>query len=225
MNDKKILILKVLVGSRANGLANEESDYDYRGVYVLPTSKILSLGFNYKGSHWIEGEKEDQTAWEIGHFLKLSLNCNPTVLEVFKSTIQWDLKETKNIGLELIELFPYVWNPHDAFNAFCGYSYNQQKKMLINHLDRWNKYGVAYLRVLWNLCDLLETKTFSLEIKDTAFKIILQQIKNQELKPGQIIDYADQLKKRAEKALSFCNHTPDLEKVNNFLLKVRKEFW
>jgi len=47
--DKKI-ILKVLVGSRAHGLANKDSDYDYRAVYVLPTSKILSLGYKYKGN-------------------------------------------------------------------------------------------------------------------------------------------------------------------------------
>ena len=39
-------ILKVLVGSRAHELHNKNSDYDYRGVFVLPTSEIFSL--NYK---------------------------------------------------------------------------------------------------------------------------------------------------------------------------------
>lgn len=31
-------VLKVLVGSRAHGLHNQDSDFDYRGVYVAPTS-------------------------------------------------------------------------------------------------------------------------------------------------------------------------------------------
>jgi predicted nucleotidyltransferase len=30
-------ILKVLVGSRAHDLYTEDSDYDYRGVFIYPT--------------------------------------------------------------------------------------------------------------------------------------------------------------------------------------------
>ena len=85
MENKKI-ILKVLVGSRAHGLADENSDYDYRAVYVVPTSKILSINYKYVANTWIEG-KEDNTAYEIGHFLKLACNCNPTILEVLKAPI------------------------------------------------------------------------------------------------------------------------------------------
>lgn len=230
--DNKRYILKTLVGSHAHGLAGPKSDYDYRGVYVLPTKDILSLGYNYKGSHWLEGE-QDQTAYEIGHFLHLATKCNPTILEVMVAPIQDSLIKTYktghgdlwNIGAELRTLLPYCWNPQDAFNAFVGYALNQRKKMLDNHLDRWHKYGVAYLRTLWNLCDLLETGTFNLEVKDPVFKIVLVQIRNQELTSGQIIDYAEALKIRATKALQLCNHKQDVTKVNEFLLKVRKEFW
>ncbi|MBI2020193.1 nucleotidyltransferase domain-containing protein [Candidatus Daviesbacteria bacterium] len=37
------LILKVLVGSKAHGLANKDSDTDYRGVFVESTSEILAM--------------------------------------------------------------------------------------------------------------------------------------------------------------------------------------
>jgi predicted nucleotidyltransferase len=40
------------------------SDMDIRGVFVVPTSEILSLGYKEKSTSWIEGEKEDQTAVE-----------------------------------------------------------------------------------------------------------------------------------------------------------------
>ena len=113
MNPEKEIILKVLVGSRAYGLADENSDYDYRAVYVLPTSKILSLEYRYKGNDWIEGD-EDNTAYEIGHFLKLAVNCNPSILEIFKAPVAYAMED----GVKLRELFPYVWNPKGVFDAF-----------------------------------------------------------------------------------------------------------
>lgn len=55
----KTVILKALVGSRAHGLHTETSDYDYRGVHVLPTRDILSLGFKYSGTSWLEGDVDE----------------------------------------------------------------------------------------------------------------------------------------------------------------------
>jgi hypothetical protein len=184
MKENKKLILKVLVGSRAHGLHTEESDYDYRGVYVEPTQKILSLGYKYKGSSWFEG-KEDQTMYEIGHFLHLALKCNPSILEVFMAPrigrrnelYGEELRRDFDFGSKLLDLFPYVWNPQDAFNAFVGYGLNQRKKMLDKRLGRERKYAVAYLRTLWNLYDLLVTGKFSLEITDKDFKKELQDLK------------------------------------------------
>jgi predicted nucleotidyltransferase len=241
MEDNKKYILKTLVGSHAHGLATPESDYDYRGVYVIPTKEILSLNFTYKGSHWLEGE-QDQTAYEIGHFLQLATRCNPSILEVmvapvipiteesayytkFENINSEFIKLSVSWGNELRALLPYCWSPKQAFDAFTGYSHNQQKKMLDNHLGRWQKYGTAYLRVLWNLCNLLETGTFSLEVKDPVFKRYLQLIRNKEYTVGQIIDLAKELRKKAELLLPLSNQKSDLSKVNNFLLKIRKEFW
>lgn len=225
---KKTEILKVLVGSHAHGLANPDSDYDYRGVYVVPTREILSLGFKYSGSHWLEGETEDNTAYEIGHFLHLATKCNPTILEVFQAPEKFRyMNNLTDWGKKLKELFPYVWNPKDAYNAFVGYGLNQRKKMLDNHLERWNKYATAYLRTLWNLGDLLATGTFSLEVKDALLKERLLSIRNtpENWTPGKVIDIADILTERAKKYLETCNHEPNLDKVNEFLLEIRQEFW
>src|SRR3990167_3470322 len=114
------LILKVLVGSRANGLATWDSDWDYRGVWVKPTSEILKLGGNEKGQHNIEGN-EDNTLYELGHFLSLAVKCNPAILEVLVAPTV----ESTKIGIELQGLFDFVWNPIDVKNAFLGYSVNQ----------------------------------------------------------------------------------------------------
>lgn len=228
--NKKYEILKTIVGSQAHGLAEPGSDFDYRGVYVVPTSEILSLGYKSKGAHWLEGETEDNTAYEIGHFLQLAVHSNPSVLEVFKAPevglVEHDgLKSYHLLGGELQNLFPYVWEPKQAYNAFVGYGLNQRKKMLDNHLGRTNKYATAYLRTLWNLISLLKTGDFSLEVTNLEFKADLLEIRKGEWDIGSIINRANELTEVAKKVLIKAENTQNLDKVNEFLLKVRREFW
>jgi predicted nucleotidyltransferase len=230
MKENKTLILRCLVGSHAHGLATAESDFDYRGVYVLPASEILSLGYNYKGSHWLEGEKEDQTTWEIAHFLLLATKCNPSILECFVAPIFTGSGGIKSDHIvfqeELRSLFPYLWTPQQAFDAFVGFGLNQRKKMLDNHLHRWQKYSIAYLRALYNLICLLDTGSFNLEVpKDSLLFDQITHIKEGRVRPGWVIDEGNMYTELAKAALGRCYHKSDHNKVNEFLLKIRKEFW
>lgn len=230
------LILKVLVGSRAHGLHNEDSDYDYRGVFVLPTEEILCLknvGGKYRNNDWFEG-KEDQTTYEIGHFLKLATKCNPSILECFKAPMKFidtkydkERKTIDSFGHEIRELFPYVWNPNDAFSAFTGYSNNQRTKMLNKKDNRERKYACAYLRTLYNLECLLSTGDFQMDVTHNPY--LFKRLKD--IREGKFYTFGDVINECEEKVLyckklrDMCDHKPDLEKVNKFLLKVRKEFW
>ena len=218
--DKKV-ILKVLVGSRAHNLHDKDSDYDYRSVYILPTSDILSLGYKYKGSSWTEGDKHDNTAYEIGHFLELATKCNPTILEMFKAPII----EATEEGKKLRELFPYIWNPKQAFDAFVGYGLNQRKKFLDKKDNRQNKYAVAYIRTLFNLIQLLETGTFDVEIKQEHLKECLLNYKKGKYSSGEIINQAEYFTQLARASLEDCKHKPNSAKVKEFILKIRKENW
>jgi predicted nucleotidyltransferase len=219
MQDKKE-ILKVLVGSQAHGLADADSDYDYRAVYVLPTSQILSLGYKYHGNDWVEGV-EDNTAYEIGHFLQLATKCNSTILEVFRAPIISVTDE----GYYLRQLFPYVWNPKGVFDAFVGYGLNQRKKFLDRKDNRQNKYAVAYIRTLYNLIELLSTKNFHVKIADGDLKDILMKYKQGYYAMGEVIDLSELLVEQAKQALKMCKHEPDINKVNECLLKIRQENW
>src|SRR3990167_7324772 len=110
------MILRVLVGSRAHGLAGPDSDYDYRGVFVRPTSELLSIGAKPYLTQWTEadkakGEKLDDTAWEVGHFLQLATHCNPTILEVLAAPRVDEGSDWSSWGTDLRGLFPYIWNP------------------------------------------------------------------------------------------------------------------
>ncbi len=220
---QKNVILNVLVGSRAHGLHTDESDYDYRGVFVAPTSDILALGRNIKNTHWIEG-KNDDTSWEIGHFLQLATKCNPTILETFLAPVE----DSSLWGDQLRALFPYVWNSKYVMDAFIGYSHNQRKKLLDGKDDRPHKYATAYLRTLYNAKELLETGTFTMNVGATDFGQYLMKVKykDPDISMGEIIDTCNKLEAEVREAYEKNpDKETDTEKINEFLLKVRKENW
>lgn len=218
-------ILKVLVGSRAHGLHTEESDYDWRGVFVTPTQDILKIGGTTQQTSWIEG-KEDDTSWEVGKFLLMATKCNPTVLEVFKCSTHPVAIQHALWGMRLQGLFPHVWNSNDVRNAFVGYGLNQRKKFLDNKDVRPHKYAVAYLRTLYMATQLLETGDFSVDMTNEPIFPVLKRWKNKDYGLGEVIDITREWEGKVEVAYQ---KNPDkktnIDPVNEFLLQVRKDFW
>lgn len=218
-------ILKVIVGSQAHGLATPESDFDYRGVFVVPTTEILRIGGHVNETSWIEG-KEDDTSWEVGKFLLMATKCNPTVLETFLApTVPTPIQDAV-FGMELQALFPHVWNSNDVKNAFIGYGLNQRKKFFEDKDKRAPKYATAYLRVLFNAYELLSTGTFSVNLTETPVYDLCRKFKAGEYTRGEVIDATYYWE---TKVLEAYKNNPDKqtnkEPVNEFLLKVRREFW
>lgn len=228
----KVILLKCLVGSRGYGIYDEDSDYDYRGVYIVPTEELLKLGYKYKGTHWIEGDI-DNTSYELGHFLHLASKCNPTILHTLKAPI---VESYFGWGKSLRKLFPHLLDFKQCYNAFTGYGMNQRKKMIENKDDRWNKYGVAYIRQLYYLWDLIRYGDYKFEITEDKLEgnhrvSTLRHIRSGKWTAGQILDYAARLKN----AIDFCIDADDLfdnppfkqdmDTVNWFLLWARKQFW
>jgi hypothetical protein len=212
-------ILKVLVGSQAHGLATAESDRDYRSVYVMPTDQMFQLGFKYPGTQWTKAEG-DETAWEVGQFLMLATQCHPLVLETLLAPVvtadQW--------GDQLRSLFPVLWSPTHAFEAFTNYARNQRTKFLDKKDERPAKYAVAYIRVLNNLRELLETGTFTVQISSTNLGATLARIKNGEIGMGSVVDLGEDLLQQCRQLVRHCAHTPDYKLVQDFLTTLRKAF-
>ena len=214
-------LTKVIVGSQAHGLANEKSDFDYRGVFVVPTSSILKIGGKVSETSWIEG-KEDDTSWEIGKFLMMATKSNPTVLETFLAPE----KETSEWSTAIRELFPHVWNSNDVRNAFVGYGLNQRKKFFDNQDQRAPKYACAYLRVLFNAWQLLSTGTFSVCLVGSPVFEMCKRFKAGEYQVGEVIQACFEWE---TKVLQAYKQNPDkktnLEPVNELLLKIRGHYW
>ena len=242
-------LLKVVVGSYAHELAVEGSDHDYRGVYAIPTSSLVGLGQVANKTHWTEGDKEDDTSYELGHFLHLAQQCNPSILEVFRAPVMHAHGEyflfgsRRSIGNELRELFQYIWEPKKVAAAFGGYSHNQQKKALDNKDGRREKFMVAHVRVLLQGLELLWTGDFSLEVTDrysewladdvpcptsAGWRFYLQAIRGGGVSLGDVIDCAEALREVMDRIAErgpYSEKFQGLEPVNEFLVKVRRELW
>lgn len=219
-------ILKVLVGSHAHGLATPESDYDYRAVFVQPTSEILGIGGKTVSNQWIEGDV-DNTAYEVGHFLFLATKSNPTILETFVAPrVSSSDPRSSLFGDALRQLGPYVWDSHAALNAFTGYGYNQRKKFLDNKDQRANKYAVAWLRTLILAHELFTEGTMTLDLTGHPEFERLYEWKMGTWRLGEVMDVTDAWLAKVHEA--FDKHekrTPNLPMVNGFLLDLRREYW
>ncbi len=212
-------ILLVLVGSHAHGLAGPNSDRDYRRVYIMPTVDMFCPRFKPPGTRWAKSG-EDETAWEVGLFLSLAVQCHPLVLETLVApTITAD-----RWGSELRGLFPALWNPQQAYEAFIGYGLNQRAKFLDKKDARPAKYAVTYIRTLYHLCELLETGTFTFRIADTPIGKTIAALKNGAFRTGEVIDLAEHWTEEATRRLAQCRHQPDLSAIDDFLIRIRKAF-
>ncbi len=217
-------ILKVLVGSRAHGLADD----DYRGVWVRPTSELLALGAKPQTTQWTEadkarGEKLDDTSWEVGHFLQLATHCNPSVLEVFAAPV---VEIAVPDGHHLRALFPYLWHPQGVRDAFIGYGLNQRKKFLDDKNRRAAKYAVAYQRVLWQAYHLLIYGVLRVDVRsDSAMHDRLLRWRRGAYTVGEVVECCVAWEGMVRSAADRCDHRQDLGPVNDYLLDLRRRRW
>lgn len=228
--NSNIQLMKVIVGSQAHGLATPDSDWDFKYVYALPTKDLLSINPPQHQKEWSEGDKDDTVGWEIGHFLFLAMKSNPTILEVFNAPII----ERSIFTDSLRDLFPYVWDSRAAHAAFQGYGRNQRTKLLkcgdgqIPEF-RAGKYAQAWLRVLYQGTELFKTGIMPVDMRESPIYTTLQAWREPDC-GGWSVGFMLDLCKAWERIMSeeFEKNSlkrPDIEKVNGYLLDLRRQLW
>lgn len=213
-------ILKVLVGSHAHGLAGPQSDRDFRSVFVFPTVEMFRLGFKPPTVSWRQEEEGDEAAWEIAPYLSLALQSHPLILETFLAPPLF----ADAWGEELRRLFPAVWSPQKAYDAFTGYAQNQRTKFLGKKDGRPAKYAASYIRVLANLRDLLATGTFPVRIRESSLGDTIARFKDGQYGIGEVIELGEDLTEQARHSLETCRHHNAPERIEEFLIRLRKAF-
>lgn len=165
------IILEGVTGSTAYGLATKNSDVDIKGVYLLPTKDVLSIGFN------LEKTTKDHTDpdWvyhELGKFMKLVIAGNPTVTELLYLN---EYTKMTPIGEQLIANRQYFLSTKAVMNAYRGYAFSQARK-LNDRTDigldgyasalknRYAKHTRHCFRLLLQARELLETGTLNVKV-------------------------------------------------------------
>jgi len=111
------IIMDAVVGSQAFGLATEKSDVDTRGVFVLPMEERISVG----AIDQVADEKNNHVYWELGKFLGLLRDSNPSALEFLNSPERCILR-----GREFFDMIPKdIWVTEKCGKTFLEYAKNQ----------------------------------------------------------------------------------------------------
>lgn len=146
------VILRVVVGSQAFGLATEGSDTDRRGVFLPPAARIWSLA---GVPEQIERESTQEAYWELGKMLVLALKANPNLLETLWSPmVETTLPPADELLRERGRFLSRL-----VYQTYNGYVLSQWKKLEadlrvigevrdkhVMHLVRLLLSGIAVLR-------------------------------------------------------------------------------
>lgn len=156
------IILDGVVGSRAYGLATDDSDTDTLGVFVAPTLDVSGLFWSSKDETVTNAspDGDDYTYHEVGKFLRLILKGNPTMIEfLFLDEHTSKDKYGDLLVSNAIQLIPLT----DTYYSYLGYAQSQLEKF--NHSGTF-KYAKHALRLLEQGEDLLTTGSMSVKVKE-----------------------------------------------------------
>lgn len=224
------ILLSGIVGSHAYGLNTEDSDVDRLGLFAHPTEKILGIHLSQQS---IVRTAPDVTFHEAGKFIALALKCNPTITELL--WLPEDLYETRTpLGNALIGIRQSLLSAPLVRNAYLGYA-TQQFRRLENRSEqgdhsfsadtrkRTAKHARHLLRLLVQGTDLYLDGELSVRVRDAG----MYHRFGEKVAAGDI-ELAKNEISSAERWMndgSVLPEKPDYEKAQEWLLKVRREFW
>jgi hypothetical protein len=117
LQQRGLILLECLSGSRAYGTDTPESDTDTRGIFIAPRELFYGLSFPEQ----ISDATNDTTFYEIGRFIELLVKNNPNILELIFTS--GDAVLQRSPLLDALE-------PHDYLSKLCeqtfaGYAVSQ----------------------------------------------------------------------------------------------------
>jgi predicted nucleotidyltransferase len=116
------VIYRCVVGSRAYGLEDSESDTDRRGIYLPPADLHWSL---YGVPEQLENSATEEVYWEAQKFVVLVLKANPNVLECLYTPM---VEHATPLMRELLDIRERLLSKM-VYQTYNGYVLSQFKKL------------------------------------------------------------------------------------------------
>ncbi|MFE7468168.1 DNA polymerase beta superfamily protein [Streptomyces sp. NPDC057499] len=211
-------VYSCVMGSRAFGLATEESDTDRRGVFLAPTP--LFWRFEKPPTH-VDGPAPEQFSWELERFCELALRANPNVLECLHSPL---VEHADAVGRELLALRG-AFLSRRAHRSLVRYAASQRGKLEADvrqyGAPRW-KHAMHLLRLLASGLDLLRTGELVIEVG--AAREELLAVKRGEVPWPEVERRMTRLAEQNDEAAqhSPLPPEPDRARVEDFLIRTRR---
>ncbi|MGN9844043.1 nucleotidyltransferase domain-containing protein [Nonomuraea sp. H19] len=206
------LILSVVMGSRAYGLDTDDSDTDRRGVFAAPTAAFWRLD---KPATHRDGPLPEQFSWEVERFCVLALDANPTVLECLWSPI---VEVITPAGRRLRELRGAFVSAR-AHQSFAGYA-DAQFRRLDPAAPKW-KQAMHMVRLLLSGLHLVRHGEPLVQVGPHRERLLA--IKHGELPWAEVDAWRAALSAELAATPSVLPERPDRDRVEDFLIDVRKE--
>lgn len=162
------VILRCVIGSRAYGLARDDSDTDRRGVYLPPADLHWSLS---GAPQQLQNDATQEVYWEIQKFITLALNANPNILECLYTPL---VETATPLAEELLDLKASFLSKL-VYRTYSGYVASQFKRMqagLRNHGQVKWKHVMHLLRLLLSGITVLEEGLVAVDVSDYRDRLI-----------------------------------------------------
>jgi predicted nucleotidyltransferase len=212
------VILRCVIGSRAYGLDDDQSDTDYRGIFLPSAELHWSL---YGVPEQLECYETQEHYWEFQRFLVLALKANPNVLECLYSPL---IEKATPLAHELLRMRE-VFLSRLVYQTYNGYVMSQFKKMqtdLRNQGEVKWKHVMHLIRLLISGIRVLKHGFVPVRVEEHRDQLLA--IKRGEVPWSETEKWRLSLHTEFDKALSESKlpDRPDYEKANSLLMKARR---
>ena len=131
--DNPVVLFRGIVGSRAYGTQNANSDTDVRGIFVVPSSEYARLAQPPKQ---VSDERNDRTYYSLVRFCELMAEANPTTMEMLFLPEDCILKTSPAHSMLVANRRLFV--TQKAVDSHLGYALSQIKKAKGTNKRVWN---------------------------------------------------------------------------------------
>ncbi len=214
------IIYRCQVGSRAFGLATDDSDDDIRGVFLPPARLHWSL-FRLPDQLEVNSESGDEVYWELEKFLKMALQANPNILEVLWTPLVLHADEAAQRLLSLRGIFV----TKHLYKSYSAYVLSQFRRMS-NAFEKKGtykpKHAMHLIRLLYSGIEALRTGRIRIDVAEHREELL--RIKSGACSFEEAKAKALELDREFQEAFAQTRlpEEPDYTRVDEFLVWARR---
>ncbi len=226
-------ILRCLVGSRAYNTFVEDSDFDYKGIYISPKNEVIGINKEQKTRRY----SADDDSYSIRHFVSLAAKCVPNVLEllfceedcvVLTTPEGRRLRDTRDIFLSKICVDPYVGYAQSQLAKAAKIPTNrgQGRQDIVAEYGYDTKFALHTVRLLQTAEELLRDGILNVKRPNRDFLL--------DIRFGKAFQCYDEFRRfsldliekiRELEKTTNLREKPDIKGINNLIIDIQQNYW